>query len=474
MNRLTQSQNLQFVPLDRALPGPGTESGLAVGSQALAANVEPELDALRTAYRDLEARHREMQRIAAITESINAGLLLDDILDNIYRTFHGLIPFNRLGFAVANDEGTALEQYWARSDLPVILLGKGFRLPLAHSSLARLLGEGQPRIINDLQGYLRRNPRSESTRLIVQEGLRSSLTCPLVADRRTVGVIFFTSTEVGAYRDAHVETYMRIAQQLAVILEKGRLTSELAAKSQTIALQNTELQQLNQLKNTFLGMAAHDLRNPISSVRNFLRLFLQGRLGSLDEQQKSIMLNMEGCCASMIGMINDLLDIAAIESGRLSVNLQPVSLAALLQQFQQTYGCLGAEKNVTLEICVGDGLPEVMLDAARMTQVLGNLVSNAVKHSFPGRTVSLRCGLAAAALRLEIEDHGQGIPEADIPRLFQEFTCGSLRATAGEKSTGLGLAIVRKLVVAQGGEIDLRSQVGHGTTVTLTFPLAPP
>jgi len=138
---------------------------------------------------------------------------------------------------------------------------------MAGSSLERVLATGEPRILDDLEAYLAAHPRSESTRLIVAEGVRSSLTCPLVANGKPVGFLFFSSRERGTYRRAHVELFMEIAGQLALIVEKSRLYELLL--------------ELDQVKNRFLGMAAHDLRNPIGVVRSYAELLQEDFLGTL-------------------------------------------------------------------------------------------------------------------------------------------------------------------------------------------------
>jgi GAF domain-containing protein len=197
---------------------------------------------LGTAIRDLslslERRFREIGELDAIARRVNAGLLLDDVLDDFYREAREIFPYDRIGFSLLEEDGQLVRARWARSELGPLLLGQGYAAPLEGSSLETILTTGRPRILNDLAAYLEAKPSSASTRLVVEEGVRSSLTCPLVANGVPIGFLFFSSRHVGAYRDAHVEAYERIASQLSVIVEKGRLVSELSEQKAALEVRN--------------------------------------------------------------------------------------------------------------------------------------------------------------------------------------------------------------------------------------------
>jgi transcriptional regulator with GAF, ATPase, and Fis domain len=191
----------------------------------------------------LEAEFEELRTLSKVTEKINAGLDLDEVLNLVFESFWPLIPYDRIGFSLLEQNATVVRVRWARSDAPDMKIARGYSAPLAGSSLQRILETGQPRILNDLRQYLGEHPASESTRLIVEEGMRSSLTCPLVAMGKPIGFIFFSSMEPQTFKNAHVEIFLQIAGQLSMIVEKARLYEE-----------------LNQLKNKFPEMAEHDPR----------------------------------------------------------------------------------------------------------------------------------------------------------------------------------------------------------------------
>jgi diguanylate cyclase (GGDEF)-like protein len=190
--------------------------------------------------RVLERRFQEASKIIEISDAISAGLLLDDVLDRVYESFASVIPYNRIGCALLDDESAVLSAYWARSDVSTIMIRQGYSAPMSGSSLQEILETGRPRILNDLEAHLADHPGSASTRAIVAEGMRSSLTCPLVARGKAVGFLFFSSMHKDTYRDVHQGVFVRLAGQLSVLIEKSRLYQNLLdVNGQLIAAQQT-------------------------------------------------------------------------------------------------------------------------------------------------------------------------------------------------------------------------------------------
>jgi diguanylate cyclase (GGDEF)-like protein len=182
----------------------------------------------------LVRREHELQQLFEVAERVGQGVLLDDVLDRVFDGFTGLIPFDRIGCAFLTAGGTSLTAYWARSRLGPPQIAHGYTQPLAGSSLENLLATGQPRIINDLEAYLRTKPASEATKLMVREGGRSSLTCPLVADQRPIGVLFFTSRERDAYRETHQSIFRQIATQLSIVIDRSRVYQQILQQNRQL------------------------------------------------------------------------------------------------------------------------------------------------------------------------------------------------------------------------------------------------
>ena len=419
------------------------------------------LDGLVQAAAGLQARMREQsdesRLLSQITEQINAGITLDDVLENVYESMRNVVPYDRIGFSLLDHESQMVRARWARSESEHIRLPKGYEAELEGSSLQRIIETGEPRILNDLEDYLRKHPNSDSTRRMVEEGMRSSLTCPLLALGKAVGFMFFSSMQANAYENVHVETFQRIARQLSIIVEKGRLYQRLV--------------ELDELKNRFLGIAAHDLRNPIGVVKGYASILLKNIVGDLNDRQRDILEKMDRSCQGMLALIEDLLDVSAIESGQLEIERQQVNLEQFLRQSWESNKLIAETKAIVLNLSIDSALPSVSIDPERISQVLNNLVSNAIKFSHSDTTVTLGAEKKENEVEVFVSDQGQGIPEDELHSLFFDFTRTSVRPTAGEKSTGLGLAIVKRLVEAHGGKVGVKSKVGEGSTFFFTLPV---
>lgn len=175
----------------------------------------------------LALRFERERMLTEVSEKIVQGLYLEEVLDFIYQSFHALIPYERMGCALLEKAGEWLRAYWERSDAPNIRLRSGFAARMEGSSLQSILVSGQPRIINDLELYLDQNPHSVATRLIVDEGMCSSLTCPLIAMGRPVGFLFFSSRRKNCYQSIHQDIFLRLAGLVSVVVERSRLYQEL-------------------------------------------------------------------------------------------------------------------------------------------------------------------------------------------------------------------------------------------------------
>ena len=405
----------------------------------------------------LESKFDEIAKLLKITEEVNAGLMLEEVLNHVYDSFRPIIPYDRIGFALLEEEGKIVRSLWVRSESPIIKLSAGYQAPLEGSSLQKIIQNGRPRILNDLKTYFERHPRSDSTRRIVEEGMQSSLTCPLIANGKPIGYVFFSSMQPNTYKDVHIDLFLQIAGQLSVIVEKGRLYQQLV--------------KLNELKDKFLGMAAHDLRNPITVVKGYLAILLDNLLGNIPDPQREIMAKMDKACETMLALINDLLDVSAIEAGELKLKPRQVDLSEFLSECYESNRILAKPKGIELQLALHPPLPQAWIDSDRINQVVNNLITNALKFSHPKTTVTLEAKTKENQVEISVTDQGQGIPKEEIPKIFREFGRVSVRPTAGESSTGLGLAIVKRIVKAHNGQIWVESEVGKGSTFTFSLPL---
>jgi two-component system, sensor histidine kinase and response regulator len=254
-----------------------------------------------------------------------------------------------------------------------------------------------------------------------------------------------------------------VLARVRVHLENQRLVREMADA-------NRDLIELNQLKNRFMGMAAHDLRNPLSGIIGFSELLLAGDFGELSEEQKPIIERLHATGGRMLNLVNDLLDVSVIESGRLTLRIEPHSLRAMIEEQLKLHRLTADKKQIGL---VTDYQTEEVteFDRERMMQVFDNLLGNAIKFSPAGSRIGIQLAHHADRIQFSISDQGPGLNEADQAKLFGTFQKLSAQPTAGEKGTGLGLAISQKIVEAHGGTIAVKNRPGGGATFTVDLPV---
>ena len=252
------------------------------------------------------------------------------------------------------------------------------------------------------------------------------------------------------------------------------LNSELNNAQRELTQRNAELNNAIKEKNQLLGMAAHDLRNPLGIIVGIVDLLGEELAPSLSEENRELLSRVARSAAYMVELIDDMLDFSKIDAGRLDLHRLPTSIVDLIEQNLAFNSILSNKKGIALRFeRTGSLPPPLMLDARRIQQVLNNLISNALKFSHAGTTITVTLHGAANEVTIAVADAGQGIAADELDKLFKPFSSTRTRATANEKSTGLGLAIVRRIVEAHGGHIRVESELGRGSTFFVTLPITP-
>ncbi len=232
-----------------------------------------------------------------------------------------------------------------------------------------------------------------------------------------------------------------------------------------------ELRELNELKNRFLGMAAHDLRNPLTAIRGFSQILLEMKLDGA--KQTEFLKSIHRSSDDMLRLVNDLLDVAVIESGKLDLRLRDADLSELVNGRIKLVAPVAEKKQIGITTTVPEAIHAV-LDPDRFAQVIDNLLTNAIKFSPPGSGIQVGIRETADAVILAVRDSGPGIAAEDREKLFGTFQKLAARPTGGEKSTGLGLAIVKKIVDAHRGGIDVVNVPGSGAEFSVRLPRGSP
>lgn len=233
-----------------------------------------------------------------------------------------------------------------------------------------------------------------------------------------------------------------------------------------------QLSHANAAKNKLLGMAAHDLRNPLASIRGLAEFLKDGTVGALTADQLDLVATIHETSQSMLTLLGELLDTASIEAGELKIVREPVDFSALVTKSVYLNNINAAKKGTRIFLCSESPTLTIPLDASKMRQVVDNLLSNAVKYSPPRSTIRVKIFVSMEQVRLVVEDEGPGIPPDEHHKLFKDFTTLSVKPTGGEKATGLGLAICRKIIDAHNGTIEASNLPTKGCQFSITLPLS--
>ncbi len=275
------------------------------------------------------------------------------------------------------------------------------------------------------------------------------------------------------------QTRIQTERDHALYNEISRLNNELVTLQRELAKKNAEqealnreLQHLNELKNTFLGMAAHDLRGPLANIKLAAGFLLESTDFQLNADYRQLLEDIVSQARYMLVLVADLLDVTQIETGKLELKCTSVDVADFLTEAVQRQAQIATAKgtNVLLRPVPAG---QMWADPIRLRQVIDSLISNAVKFSPPGSTVLVSADHTPRHWRLNVEDEGPGITHEDRQYLFQDFARLSARPTGGEASTGLGLAISRRVVEAHGGQIGVDTVPGQGSNFWFTLPHYP-
>ncbi len=293
---------------------------------------------------------------------------------------------------------------------------------------------------------------------------------PLQGRNELVGLcILFASQATPSY-ERNKEILESIGVLIANAVKQRHYDDVLINKNEEMAVANIKLAELNELKNRFLGIASHDLRNPLYLIKSYGEILKDDLKGKIQPAQHTFLEKIFASSQFMETLLNNLLDISKIESGKYNLNKNEENINALTTSQIDTHELFAKKKNITIVLDLGK-IPTVLCDKNAIIQIMGNFIGNAIKFSPPNTKVIVRTAQVGQAVRFSVTDEGPGICQEEQVLLFGEFQALSTKPTGDEKSTGLGLAIVKKLVNLHGGHVGVSCEEGKGSV--FFFDLAP-
>lgn len=393
-----------------------------------------------------------------INRKIAAHESLEDIMSFLFDAGRRIWPCDRLGLAFLEDDGRRVVQRWTNARYSPVFLAEGYAEDISKSTLKEVISTGRVRLIQDFVRYLNVYPDSTSTTKLVEEGLRSSMTCPLYVEGRPIALLFMSSKSPRAFTEEHVREHLAIAEHLGQAVEKAY-----------------KLEQMEQAYNSYmemLGFVSHELKSPLSSIVTDSRLIVEGYLGDVTEEQKSKISAIEKKADYLLGLIREYLDLARIEGGLLKPRAKKgvdFCKDVVTPAFELVKEELEAKK-MKFNCYAGSETAEVEIDPDLIKIVMINLINNAVKYGFRMGEVRVSAKLEGGEFSVSVYNEGFGFPAIQQPYLFRKFSRLKTTATQEVKGTGVGLYTCWRIVRAHGGMIYGESKLGQWARFKFTIP----
>ena len=287
---------------------------------------------------------------------------------------------------------------------------------------------------------------------------------PLLREGQPLGSIAVSRTEPGPLSEKEVEVLKTFADQAVIAIENVRLFNEIQEKS-------LQLELANRHKSEFLSNMSHELRTPLNAIIGFSEVLLERMFGEMNEKQEDYLKDIHSSGQHLLSLINDILDLAKVEAGRMELNLTRFDLPSAIENALVLIRERAMRHGIALSVEVDPQLSELNADERKLKQILLNLLSNAVKFTPEGGRITVSARLTDGMVEIAVSDTGIGIASEDHAAVFEEFKQVGTDYTRKAEGTGLGLALTRKLVKLHGGEMRLESEPGKGSTFAFTLPL---
>jgi signal transduction histidine kinase len=374
----------------------------------------------------------------------------------------------------------ASEEFVRSIQAAQVTLGKG--------ATGRSAATGKPVQVPDILA----EPEYPFRDILAREGYRAILSVPMRRDGRIIGAVVVVRKTPGTFSERHIALLSTFASQTTIAIEHARLYRDVTEKGRM-------LEEANRHKSQFLANMSHELRTPMNAIIGFSEVLLDPSLQVTEEERSQFLTDILNSGKHLLNLINEVLDLSKIEAGRMELNLAPAALGDVLEAVQSTMRPLAAKKAIAFQLESDDRIGPFPMDAARVKQVLLNLVGNAIKFTPDGGSVRVTVTARyvdpwrgesvdssepvhpsthppiptpGEFVEIAVTDTGPGIPPEDHERIFLEFQQAQTSGGAGKpEGTGLGLALAKKFVELHGGRIWVRSEVGRGSIFTFTLPM---
>lgn len=426
---------------------------------------------------ELAIRNRTLSVLRKMYEIMNSTLGVEETAQKLISAIvaelkfqEGLIALidkeERQLYAIAASESESVRQIMAQFGKTL----KDFRIPLVyqenfcvHSAI-----HNQRRMTNSLHDILLPLVDEKTAQEIQDKvNIKTSVLFPFVFASEVAGVIILgMDKHVGDLSRAEREILREIVDVVGIAIERAQLYADLK-------IANERLQEMDRLKDEFVSVTSHELRTPMTAIKSYVWMILNKKAGEIEPKAKDYLHKVYLSTERLINLVNDMLDVSRIESGRIQLQIAPLDLVSLANQVKDEFMARAVERNMGLKVLASELLPPVLADKEKIHQVLENLVGNSFKFTPDGGVVTLTVTMKENNVEVAISDTGRGIAKEDLPKLFTKFgrLGDSLVSMAESGGTGLGLYICKQVIELHQGKIWAESELGKGSTFTFTLPI---
>jgi signal transduction histidine kinase len=410
--------------------------------------------------RDLAQSNSELKALEEIGRAVASSLDINAVLATIVTQ---AVKFSRAdaGAIYSYDASRGIFELAEAHALDQSFLDKvrGIRITLDESALGLSAKQRGPISIPDLS----KAPNFSLKEIVLSAGFNSVLIVPLFAQDEILGALALQRRETGDFPASTVDLMQTFANQSVLAMKNARLFREVDQKGRELAIASEH-------KSQFVANMSHELRTPLNAVLGYSELLADGLYGNIPQKGLEVLERIQANGKHLLNLINDVLDISKIEAGQLTLALDDYSVEAIVQSVVAATGSLAQAKGIEVKTSVPNDLPMGRGDERRLTQVLLNLVSNAIKFTDTGE-VQVRVQAVNGEFNIMVCDTGPGIAPKDQATIFEQFHQIDNTSTRKKGGTGLGLSISRQLVGMHGGRIDLDSTLGVGSTFNIVVPV---
>ncbi len=396
------------------------------------------------------------ERFALLTKEISLSRNLDQIFFHIAEGLKRHVPYSRLSIGFRDESLKEIQLLRIEQQNRI---GTA-RWPQEQSAIDWVLAHQRPLIRPDLSA----SQLYAEDRFLFQEGIRSYAILPVVLKGVVIATLNLKSDRPGSYSETLVESLLPFANHLAPFIENARLFQELTHKKR-------EAEEASRLKTEFLSNVSHELRTPLNAIIGYTHLLQDEIYGPLRATQMEPLSSVRRNAASLLSLINNLLDLSKIEAGKIEINLEKFDLEELLREVFENVKPLLHEKEIEVHWRLAEPLSPLRSDPLRIRQIFLNLLSNAIKFTDRGSImISAKNQLIPRGIVLSVEDTGIGIRQEDLPMIFDPFRQVDGSLTRSAEGTGLGLTIVKKALNLIEGTVEVESVFGKGSRFTVFLP----